>query len=235
MKPRSLLLLFVLGCALSAAEAPPATHDFLAADAVDFRGLLTPPPAPESIVARSEQEFMRNLQAARTPEQVTLAKYYETLDVFRMLAPVLGDWCTPENLPHTAAVFKQVAAEARPTILAAKAAWDRPRPYVFDESLQPVVSRPKNTSYPSGHGTDSALIATLLSAALPEHAADWQRQAALVRWSRIIGGAHYPSDTIAGKLLGEAIGRAMLKSPRMQKALEDVRAELAAHLLKKAA
>jgi acid phosphatase (class A) len=98
-----------------------------------------------------------------------------------------------------------------------------------------VVSRPKNTSYPSGHGTDSALIATLLSAALPEHAAAWQRQAALVRWSRIVGGAHYPSDTIAGQLLGEALGREMLKSPQMQKALAEVRAELAAHLQKKAA
>jgi acid phosphatase (class A) len=75
----------------------------------------------------------------------------------------------------------------------------------------------------------------ILSAALPEHAADWQRQAMLVRWSRIVGGAHYPSDTVAGEILGEALGRAMLQSPKLQQALEEIRAEIASCQQKKAA
>ena len=231
----ALLLPTLFAVALLAAAAPPVTHDYLAADAIDFRTLLTPPPAPDSIAARGEQDLMRNLQVARTPEQVALAKYFEPLDVFRMLAPVLGDWCTAENLPRTAAVFNQVHAEARATVEAAKAAWDRKRPFLFDESLQPVVERPKTNSYPSGHGADSALYAVLLSTVLPEHASDWRKQAALVRWSRVIGGAHYPSDTVAGAILGEALGRKMLESPKLQQALEEVRAEINAHMLKKAA
>jgi acid phosphatase (class A) len=178
---------------------------------------------------------MRHLQAVRTPEQAALAKYYEPLDVFRMLAPVLGAWCTAENLPRTAAIFQQIRSEARPTINATKAAWNRPRPYIFDSTLQPAVDRPNNTSYPSGHSTESAMYAVILSAALPDHAADWPHQAMLVRWSRIIGGAHYPSDTIAGQILGEALGRAMLQSPKLQQALEEIRAEIASHQLKKAA
>jgi len=147
----------------------------------------------------------------------------------------LGEWCTAENLPRTAAIFRQIRLESRPSIEAAKAAWSRQRPYIFDHTLQPAVERPDNTSYPSGHATDSALYAALLTVVRPEQAADWQRQAALVRWSRIIGGAHYPSDTIAGQILGEAIAREMLKSPALQKALGEVRAELAAQPQKKAA
>lgn len=217
------------------AAAAPVTHDFIAPDAIDWRALLTPPPAPDSITARGEQELMRRLQEARTPEQVKLAKYYENLNIFRMLAPVLGDACTAEHLPRTAAVFKQAYAEARPAITGAKASWSRQRPYTFDTTIQPVVDRPNNTSYPSGHAAEAALFAALLTELLPEHAADWQRQAELVRWSRLIGGAHYPSDVAAGKLLGEALGREMLKSPRLRHALEEVRAELTAVLLKKAA
>ena len=240
MNPRLPHLRLALGllaatAALAVGAAPPPTHDFIAENAVDFHALLTPPPAPDSIAARGEQELMRNLQAVRTPDEAKLAKYYEKLDVFHLLAPVLGEACTKANLPKTAALFEHVRLEGRPTVEAAKASWDRTRPYLFDPSLQPVVERPANTSYPSGHSYDSAIYAALLTYVLPEHAADWRKQAALVRWSRVIGGAHYPSDTIAGQLLGEAVGRKMLESPRLRAALDEVRAELQAVLLKQAA
>ena len=62
-----------------------------------------------------------------------------------------------------------------------------------------------------------------------------EKQAALVRWSRVIGGAHYPSDVAAGKILGEIVARELLKSPKMQQALAEIRAEIYAHLRKKAA
>lgn len=230
-----LVLLPAARAATTQVGTPPATRDFIAPDAIDWRALLTPPPAPDSIIARGEHELMRHLQEARTPAQVALAKYYEDLHIFRILAPVLGDWCTAENLPRTAAVFKQAYAEARPAIIGAKSSWSRARPYTFDGTIQPVVDRPNNTSYPSGHSAEASLFAALLCELLPEHAADWQRQAALVRWSRIVGGAHYPSDVVAGQLLGEALGREMLKSPKLQQALEEVRAELAERLRKKAA
>ena len=218
-----------------AKEADPVTHDFLAPNAVDYQAVLTPPPAEDSIPAQGEHELAVELDAHRTPEQAAFAKSYEKLDVFKLLAPVLGDWCTAENLPRTAALFRQARAESRPVVEAAKAGWNRSRPYNFNPALTPAVEKPHNTSYPSGHGYDSALYAVLLTAALPDHAADWQKQAALVRWSRLVGGAHYPSDVVAGKILGEAVGREMLKSPKLQQALDEVRAELAARLHRKAA
>jgi acid phosphatase (class A) len=216
-------------------HAAPATHDFLAEGALDGATLLPPPPDERSVVAQGEHEIIADLARHRTPEQAALAKYYEPLDVFRMLAPVLGPQATEQNLPRTAAFFQQVRKEARPVILAAKDAWKRQRPYIYNPALEPAVERPNNNSYPSGHGSASALYATLLAVILPEHAADWTQQAELVRWSRMVGGAHYPSDVMAGRLLGEAIGREMLKSPKLRQAIEEVRAELAAKLLRQAA
>jgi acid phosphatase (class A) len=49
-------------------------------------------------------------------------------------------------------------------------------------------------------------------------------------WCRVLGGAHYPSDTAAGEMLGEAIGKKMLESPDMQAALQTIREEIAPHL-----
>lgn len=228
--------LFLAGAVLALGAAPaPVTHDFLAAGALDYRTLLAPPPADDSIAGRADREMALMLDADRTPAQAELAKHYATFDIFTLLAPVLGERCNAENLPRTKAVFSQVYAEARPLIEAAKADWNRPRPHVANPSLQPAVGRPTGASYPSGHAYAASLYAVLLGAALPEHAADWEKQARLIRWSRLVGGAHYPSDVIAGQALGEAVGREMLKSPKLREALAEIRAELAKGVEKKAA
>lgn len=228
MPRRALLLsLFVTTAALAA--------DFIAPDALDYRQVIPPPPAADSVAALGDYEAASLLDANRTSAQTALAKNYETYDVFKMLAPVLGDWATPQNLPRLAAVFRQATIESRPFTDAAKSAWNRPRPYAHNPSLNPVVERPFNASYPSGHAAGASIHAALLTELLPGHAAAWEQQAELVRRSRLYGGAHYPSDVMAGKLLGEAVAREMLKSPNLRKALDEVRAELAPFLRKKAA
>lgn len=211
-----------------AAETVPSFPDYLAIDAIDYRAVVPPAPDETSFTAQVDQELAAQFATHRTPEQVALGKYYERLSVFKMLAPVLGDWATAETLPRTAVIFEQIRRAGRPAIEAAKQAWNRQRPFDFNPRIQPAVERPHNTSYPSGHSADSAIYAVVLAEIFPEHAADWQQQAALVRWSRLVAGAHYPNDIVAGRLLGEFIGRTMLKSPKLQADLEEVRRELRA-------
>jgi acid phosphatase (class A) len=227
---RSRLLPLLLALPAFAAEPAPVTHDFLAAEAVDFRAVIAVPPADDSIAGQADLEVARMLHANRTPEQAALARHYEQFSVFILLSDVLGTECKPENLPRTASFFKQAYAEARPVILAAKYEWNRPRPYARDPGLEPAIAKlPANTSYPSGHSFESSWEILLLSAALPEHAADWGKQARLVRWSRLYAGAHFPNDVVAGRILGEAVGRAMLQSPKTLQALAEVRSEILAH------
>lgn len=234
---RPLLLLAVLSLAtltppvLAADPAP----EFFHAAAYDWRAVVAPPPAEDSIASQGEHELALQLDAARTPEQAALAKRFEKFDEFSFMVPVLGGWCTGENLPRTRAIFQQIHRECRPTVDAAKAAWNRARPHTYNPALHPAVARPANYTYPSGHAYSSSYIAAVLATAFPEHAADWEQQAALVRWSRVVGGAHYPSDVVAGKILGEAVARELLKSPAMQQALAEIRAEVAPYLHKKAA
>jgi acid phosphatase (class A) len=232
----ALLASLIFSGAVLAAEAPAVTHDYLAPNSVDFHALLPDPPADGSLAVRGELEVLHQLEMRRTHKQVVDAKVVEKQTIFTFASPILGPWFTDaKNFPRTAAVFAKVNAEARPVITAAKASWNRTRPYLADPTLHPCVAEPNNTSYPSGHSTDAALWGTVFAHLFPEHAADFERRVHDTMWGRMVGGVHYPSDTVSGRMLGEAIGREMLKSRALQKDLEDVRAELAPYLLKKAA
>jgi acid phosphatase (class A) len=208
---------------------------FLAPDAIDLRALLPAPPANDSPAGLADLETVLQVQADRTPAQVERAQRVAKHSPFTIAGPVLGPWFTAENLPRTAAVFKVVNEQGRPVITAAKLLWNRTRPYDFDPRVQTVVDHPHNTSYPSGHASESAMWMAVLAAAFPEQETALLQRVHETLWGRILGGAHYPSDTQAGKILGEAIGREMLRSPDMQKAIQEIRAEAAPFLKKKAA
>lgn len=233
MRPPPAARLVILAALLALAARG---ADFIAPDALDWRALVPPPPARGSVADESECMTVLLLEATRTPEQAALALRYESYTVFKLLQPVLGDWATPQNLPKLAALFQQATVETRPFNTAAKDGYARPRPHVALPQLKTAYAqKPDGFAYPSGHATGASLHAVLLAALLPEHAADWEKQAELVRLSRLYGGAHYPSDLISGRRLGEAVAREMLKSPKMQQRLEEARTELAPFLRKKAA
>jgi acid phosphatase (class A) len=232
---KRLLVLFALITTALAAAPAPATHDFIDAGRFDWRALVAPPPADDSVAGRADFDVTVLLDRDRTPAQTALALHYDKFDPFILLADVLGRNCTAANLPRTKAFLDQSWAECRPVITAAKSAWNRPRPAIAHPDLHPVLEKSAGAAYPSGHAFSAAYLAVLFTAILPEHAGDWAKQQQLVGWSRLVGGAHYPSDVAAGNILGEAVGREMLKSPKMRQAIEEVRAELAAYLLKQAA
>jgi acid phosphatase (class A) len=221
-------LLFLLPIAAHTGEPAPVTHDYYAEGAVDFRTVVPPPPGEDSIAGQADRELAILFDANRTPEQVALAAHFAKWSPFTVVADVLGGQCAREALPRTAAFFDKVFAETRPVILAAKENWNRRRPYDYNLELRPTVDKPATTSYPSGHSFAASVCTVLMSAALPEHAAQWTSEARRVRWSRLYGGAHYPNDVMAGKVLGEAVGHALLQSPNVQKALKEVRAEILA-------
>ncbi len=60
-------------------------------------------------------------------------------------------------------------------------------------------------SFPSGHATTAFALATVLSLWYPKGWWAWGALAALVGWSRIVLGSHFPSDVLAGAVLGCAV------------------------------
>jgi membrane-associated phospholipid phosphatase len=79
----------------------------------------------------------------------------------------------------------------------------RPRPVL--EGLPPLGGAPSSLSFPSAHATSSFAVATAMTRVEPIAALAFLLAAALAL-GRPYLGMHYPSDVLAGALLGVALG-----------------------------
>jgi undecaprenyl-diphosphatase len=78
-----------------------------------------------------------------------------------------------------------------------KAIIQRHRP--FEHELGPPMS---SWSFPSGHSATSFACATVLSAFAPRWRVPFFLLATLIALSRLYNGVHYPTDVVAGAVLG---------------------------------
>jgi membrane-associated phospholipid phosphatase len=82
----------------------------------------------------------------------------------------------------------------------------RPRPELYFEhglyGFQPFNTDPNFWSFPSGHSAEAAAMAVALSLLMPAYRARFLLAAVMVASSRVVLGIHYPSDAIAGFLVG---------------------------------
>jgi undecaprenyl-diphosphatase len=69
------------------------------------------------------------------------------------------------------------------------------------------VPMPSSTSFPSGHAANAAAFATGVATALPEAGIPLTAAGALVAYSRVHTGVHYPVDVIAGSIAGTVIAQ----------------------------
>ncbi len=91
----------------------------------------------------------------------------------------------------------------------------RPRPWVSFPAIVPLVAEGDPNSFPSGHTSAAFAFALAVVRAWP---GDWKRAktvkaavvvlAALMALSRLYVGVHYPSDVLAGFVVGDLAGLA---------------------------
>ena len=92
-----------------------------------------------------------------------------------------------------------------------KPAINRSRPALVEATTERgLPALPTTAAFPSGHATASFAAAVTVASMWPRSTAVWWVLAALVGYSRIYLGHHYPLDVIAGAILGIAIGYGVL-------------------------
>ncbi len=218
---------------------------------LDSTALIEPPPMVGSEAARADLQAVLDAQRAGHAAGTTARAVADAVIDCQRVAEVLEPAVSPQGPVANAAPLrsgegadavafatraaKQVSGATGPP----KTHWGRARPYVENPAVErlgdvapdsPLAVKGgferDHTSYPSGHtafGTGCAIVLALM---VPEQRAALFARARLYGESRLIVGAHFPTDLDAGRRVGTAAAGVMLQSALFQADLLTARAQL---------
>jgi acid phosphatase (class A) len=197
---------------------------FLAPKKPDVIALLAPPPLLDSPEQAADMATVRQVYHAAGSNDVAAAYSEKKFSVYNF-APAVGSFFQSNNLPQTTAFFEHVQTDAAIVTDGAKLFYKRPRPFVTDPTLVNGQLE-KSFSYPSGHSTESMVLALVLAEVFPDRSDAIIATARGIGWRRVEIARHYPTDIYAGRVLARAIVGEMNASPEFQKEIAAVEKEI---------
>jgi acid phosphatase (class A) len=200
------------------------SNNYLPDGKPDYVALLAPPPLPDSPEQAADLAEVETVRHACTPNDQAVAYSERKFDIFNF-TPAIGDFFQPGKFPKTGAFLDRVQTDAATVTGEAKDYYQRPRPYVIDPSLANGKLE-KSFSYPSGHSTESMVLALLLADLFPDRRNAIVAKARSIGWHRVEIARHYLTDIYAGRVLAQAIVREMKKNPDFQKDFAAAKAEI---------
>jgi acid phosphatase (class A) len=192
----------------------------------DAIALLAPPPLPGSPEQIADLDEVRTVYHAASSNDMAMAYSEKKFSIFNF-TPAIGDFFQPGKFPNTEAFFERVQKQAETVTDQAKDYYRRPRPFTVDPSLANGKLE-KSFSYPSGHSTESMVLALVLADLFPDKHDAIIAKARSIGWHRVEIARHYMTDIYAGRVLAQAIVREMKKNPDFQKDFAEAQAEVVA-------
>jgi acid phosphatase (class A) len=192
------------------AKEPKAKHQKRLDSAEDYEILncsyvdapVQVPPANSSGETMAELETIAAAEALHKNPGKLEHKYDDEFDwAFKKVVEDAG-------LEYDEIYFKRLIKEAASITIRLKYKFNRPRPFQLGPVLGIDVTKyqsstAKTPAFPSGHTTQSVLVACVLSEKYPELKEELMKAADKVSLSRVVGGHHYPSDIKYGEMLGK--------------------------------
>jgi acid phosphatase (class A) len=192
--------------------------------------------ANSSDQVRKELDFMLDLQAKRTPEQVSRVTFLGDIgywppinqipthpsfdqnlkDLFFEGREILGEHINARNFPKLSELLQGVMQDMRVMEFTIKYKMNRPRPYHLEPKLQPL-RRINSPAFPSGHTLWAFVQAFVWSELVPEKQNEFIALAEEIRRSREIMGIHYPSDNEAARQVAFGMMQHYFKNPAFMK------------------
>ena len=217
---------FALFLAVPLASAQP----YVTSKTLDIAILMPPPPVAGSPadIADLNAVLAAQAQASEARKLQSLTDSEET--IFVMFTSVLGDRFVPDALPKVSTLFSRISETENATLDAVKPIFARVRPWIAHPEVK-AFTRPSRTgSYPSGHATQVAIDAIMLSAMVPEKRAEIWARARDYAQSRVVGGMHYPTDLEGGWRAGTAMAAVMFQLSNFRADFDAAQAEVRAVL-----
>jgi acid phosphatase (class A) len=219
----AVLCLSFISLPLCAQEKPTR---YLPESQPDVVALLPPPPPADSPEQAADMQEVRVVSRSAPSNDVAIAFSEKEFSIFNF-TPAIGDFFQPGKFPKTEAFMHNVQTDGAAVADYAKDIWKRPRPFMIDHTLA-TGKLEKTFSYPSGHSTESMVLALVLADLFPEKRDAIIAEARSIGWHRVEIARHYPTDIYAGRVLAQAIVRQMKESPDFQRDFAAVQAEIAA-------
>jgi acid phosphatase (class A) len=188
--------------------------------------LLAPPPVPGSAEQKYDLAEVEAVCHNAPSNDVAVAFTERKFNIFTF-TPEIGDFFQPGKFPKTEAFFHHVQTDAETVTDNAKNFYKRPRPYFIDPGLAKGKLE-KSFSYPSGHSTESMVLALVLADLFPAQRDAIIAEARNIGWHRVEIARHYPTDIYAGRVLAQAIVREMKKNSHYHRDFAEAKAEVAA-------
>jgi acid phosphatase (class A) len=224
LKP--IVLAAILAGVGSASFAADAALHYLVDGKPDAISLLAPPPLLGSPEQAADLAEVRAVCHAAPSNDVAIAFSEKKFSVFNF-SPAIGTFFQSNNLPKTTAFFHEIQKDAATVTDSAKDYYKRPRPFTVDPSLASGQLE-KSFSYPSGHSTESMVLALVLADLFPDKHDAIIAAARAIGWHRVEIARHYQTDIYAGRVLAQAIVREMKASADFQRDFAEAKAEVAA-------
>jgi acid phosphatase (class A) len=216
-----------------ATSAPPQrkTLHILTAEQVDPSRLLPPPPKDGSDLQRLDLSVVEQVYGGRSPERRVQAEWDDRHESVELFFATLGPQFDMKNLPVTAKLIAELDNEQSVVANIAKGYFKRNRPWAIDPTIVACDYKPNAaplTSYPSGHATLSYSIGYVLAQLMPEKGQAILARAQQYAFSRVVCGAHYPSDIEASHILATEMAMMMLENRAFHAEFLAAKAELKA-------
>ena len=177
-------------------------------------------PGLSTLDAQGELAIVAWLQQARTQTDVarTLAESQPSLSTWSgVLNPALG--ATPH--PMTDALLAQAQADLMPVLGTLQNTFARPRPFVSFPSLTPAIPQDPTFSYPSSQAAVGALYAQIIAQFQSSSRDAILERGNQIGTDRVLVGVQWPSDTAAGKRLGNAFATWWINLPEHRQMIKD--------------
>ena len=185
---------------------------------------VRPAAPPDQAATQVELQELQTLVAGRNETDLQQIAYWDSgSPSYRWLEIAFAqNRAKPANAPRVARMMSLLNVAIYDALVVAwdaKYSYNRARPATLAPGLDVLAHQTNSPSYPSEHAVAAGAASTVLAYIYPDLAQEFMTKAQAAADSRVLAGAHFPSDVAAGLALGQQVAQQVIARAQVDDAL----------------